>query len=720
MVIYELSFRSTVPIQSIQFHLHQVDLLRAIEPRDLPSELGKLANQLRKVTGYEVVSGRRGTLLSSSLLQTCAAFRVIETETIDLTSPEHSFSLKQVINRSVVRYFESRNLKVNAYQREAFARRTVPISNDIEAQRYLKWDVRVDSENHTFLSLDYSSEYNDRLTVHDRGAATIPINQPLIHTYDGASCRFSGISDFTVSEPLESLGNISLVEYHRRKGIVSPSILNAIPAQTRAIWANYGSQGRDVIYPHIPQLLKKTFSRDDVDARRFNEQVWTIDQRFKEAIQIIAKLNEVGGLLVLEQAISFEDSPYRPQRQINFVELAKKKNYERNLDFGNNVIGSFPAQGLNRKQLLDKPAQIKAIVFHPEGESVKAWCQSFTQYIESFDIGVDLIDYRPYPLGNTLGIQRECRNLQEANLVLMCVPDKEGYRNNPIADPYPVLKRQFVQAMLPSQGIELSTIHSPFKPSTGNNLLLGVLGKLGHSPWQLRQMPGNAQAFVGLDVGRKDGRAVGAAAFVVNQLGRVIGWSAADFQAHRETFDSNSLRKVIFDLINLFEQHEQKQLEHLVIHRDGLLQDDEFSLFSELMSELHANGVKEVDVVEVLKSGYDRAGQYNERTEMWENPQRGWGWSLSDEEVALMTTGAKEIKGGTNFVPRPITIRRRMGNTTPGTLAAQVYWLSEMHIGSTQTIRLPITTYYADAAAEYALEGFLPTGIQIARRLPFL
>jgi hypothetical protein len=43
-----------------------------------------------------------------------------------------------------------------------------------------------------------------------------------------------------------------------------------------------------------------------------------------------------------------------------------------------------------------------------------------------------------------------------------------------------------------------------------------------------------------------------------------------------------------------------------------------------------------------------------------------------------------------------------------------------MHVGSTQTVRLPITTYFADAAATYALEGLLPTGVQIARSLPFL
>jgi argonaute-like protein implicated in RNA metabolism and viral defense len=61
-----------------------------------------------------------------------------------------------------------------------------------------------------------------------------------------------------------------------------------------------------------------------------------------------------------------------------------------------------------------------------------------------------------------------------------------------------------------------------------------------------------------------------------------------------------------------------------------------------------------------------------------------------------------------------------MGETDLMLLAEQVYWLSEMQVGSIQTVRLPITTYYADKAAEYALEGLLPLGLQNDPHLWFL
>lgn len=719
MGICELSFRSTRPFDSLPFYAHQIDLLRAVAPGDLAGELGRLANRLRRETGQAVLSSGAGRLLSAAPLTTCETFQVLTVEAIDLVDSDYNAALKQLIHRALAQYFEQRDFKVNAYAREAFAKSSTVLSGDIEAQRYLRWDLRLDEQKYVFLSLDYSNEYHDRLNLQDRGLDSIPFDQPLVQTYDSKTCRFVGLADFTVSTPLESLGNISLLEYHRRQGVIAATLLDTIPPDTKAVQVNYGSHGKDVIYAHIPQLLRKAFTRDDVDSKQFNAQVWPIDQRFKQAIEAITRLNQAGGLRVLEQVITFNSAPYAPSPQINFVQHASGTGYEQNLDFGKAIWGAYPAQGLQRKQLLEKPSQIQAVVFHPQGEDIQAWGRGLTQYFNSFAIKLMLSEYRAYPLENRLELQRQCRQLEGFDLALMCVPDQEHYRNRPDADPYPVLKREFMQRGLPSQGIELSTIRDRTRNSA-DNILLGVLGKLGYSPWQLRRMPGTAQAFMGLDVGRKAGRAVGAATFVVNQQGRVIGWSATDFQSHRETFNAEALRRAVFGLVNLFEEQEQAPLTHLVIHRDGLLQADELRLLEGLVPALQEAGVQQIDVVEIIKSGYDRAGQWNETTQAWENPQRGWSWSYSEVEAAVMTTGVREIKGSKNFVPRPITIRRRLGNTQIGILAAQVYWLSEMHVSSTQTVRLPITTYYADAAAECALAGLLPTGVQIARSLPFL
>ncbi len=721
MVISELSFQSVNPISTLSFYLHRVDLKGAIAPDGLAAELGKLANRLRRETRTPVVADTTEfSLLSPYQLTSDSSFKILSVLPIDITARRYRRQLEQILNQYVSAHFRSQGLRVDAYKREAFLE-TVGISEEIEAQRFLKWDLRIDTKNYVFLSIDYSNEYQSRSTLEQRALSTIIPNQPLVHTYDGKTCRYVGLAEFTVAEVQRDLGNISLLEYHRRKGEVDVQVLDQIPPETPAIRVNYGSKGIDKIYPHIPQLLKKTFTKDDIEARVFNAQVWSIDTRFKAAIQEIERLNNSGGLLLLTEKITFNTTPYCPYPEIqrNFAEQHKN-----NLDFGGGNFCGYPTQGLGRKKLLEKPNQIKTVVFFPDKSNVslqdfQRWCKRFTDFVRDFQIKFEIQEYRSYPLGNILEIQRKCRDLNQCELALMFVPDQEKFINSPKIDPYPIFKREFVKLMLPSQAIEGSTFRSGFNSNTGYNLLLGILGKLGYCPWQLRHTPGEAQAFLGLDIGRKDGVAVGVAAFIVSPQGRVIGWFPATFQAHRETFDISALRRILFELVNLYEERNQTQLHHLVIHRDGNFQADELELLDELIPELRQAGMQKLDAVEILKSGYTRAGQWNEQAQIWENPRRGWGWPRLDNEVALMTTGKTEIKGGTNFVPRPITVRRQRGDTRPGILAAQAYWLSEMHIGSTQTIRLPITTYYPDAAAEYALEGLLPTGLQTGCKLPF-
>lgn len=119
----------------------------------------------------------------------------------------------------------------------------------------------------------------------------------------------------------------------------------------------------------------------------------------------------------------------------------------------------------------------------------------------------------------------------------------------------------------------------------------------------------------------------------------MIDWFSATFQAHCETFNISALRNIIFELIHLYEQKNQTLLNHLIIHRDGNFQVDELDLLNEWTPELNAAGIQKIDMVEVLKSGCSRANQWHKQLQKRENLRRGWAWSISDTEVAVITTG---------------------------------------------------------------------------------
>ena len=67
--------------------------------------------------------------------------------------------------------------------------------------------------------------------------------------------------------------------------------------------------------------------------------------------------------------------------------------------------------------------------------------------------------------------------------------------------------------------------------------------------------------------------------------------------------------------------------------------------------------------------------------------------------------------------PNPILIEKKCGNLSMADILTQVLYLSQLHVGSTQKMRLPITTGYADKICKN--REFVPEG-KMDDRLFFL
>jgi argonaute-like protein implicated in RNA metabolism and viral defense len=313
-------------------------------------------------------------------------------------------------------------------------------------------------------------------------------------------------------------------------------------------------------------------------------------------------------------------------------------------------------------------------------------------------------------------MRRVCQEIKDCDVVIAFVPEQDSYGENGEHDPYKVIKRQLVRRKIPSQMITLPMLKKGWNKNVGQNLILGINAKLGYTNWCIDSMPGGVDLFVGLDVSRKDGVTVGASSFVFNSDGQLLEWAATDFQAYQESFNAENLENLLLDL------YSRHPFERLVIHRDGKLQPEEFRTLQRVETLLKQEGLISLDAIEVLKSGFCRAAVRHSGSTgiIYTNPPRGWVWEHSYDEAVILTTGEREAKVSEHSSPRPLRIRKRMGDMDLLILAEQVYWLSEMQVGSTQTIRLPITTYYADRAAGFAQEGLLPLGFQNEQRLWFL
>ncbi|MGK7900971.1 MAG: Piwi domain-containing protein [Hormoscilla sp.] len=710
MPIRELSFVSQDPIASLPYTRYRVQLNAASD--DLPGELGKLARSLKWKHKTAILADITNSAILSPvpLASQDDRYSIIEEESINLAEPRYDRYLFQACNFALYNAFQSAP-KIDRLRQRIYSKDRVT-TDGMESQRYLKFDFIRDENQHLVLVLDFANEYHSQLTIDE--LKTLKPGDRLIHSYDDKVCEFVRIDEEkTISTPLSALGNKSIIDYHRQKGNLDDALLNSLDPSTPAVTVKYKNSGKkDFEASHMPQLLRKIYDREDVENSFFNKQLLPIGEKVEKALKSIKFLNDKNRFLLNGTPVKFSESLREPRNWQNF----KQKN---NLDFGKRIF-PYPAAGMKAHKLLEKPEEIRAYILYPQSweSDARRYTVELKAEMKKFGINLKRVD-QPYDPLDREQVMQICQDIKEAcNFVIAYVPQPgEEYFTREV-NPYELIKQEFLKRQLPSQMITKSTLKRGYNEYIGRNVILGINAKLGHLSWRLQDMPGKAQAFIGLDFGRKNLDTV-PAAFLIDRTGRTIGWSTAKFPVYREAFDRIQFLDWLRNFVRLYYEHFKCKLQHLVIHRDGDVRDAEMEAISDLQK--HVAGIEQVDVVEVIKSGTCRAVEYNpENPNKSSNPEDGYAWEYARNEAVILTTGSRETKVSPKSAPRPLRIRKRMGDTDLLTLAEQVYWLSLMQVGTTQTVRLPITTYYADRAASRALKDLLPPGMQRDRRLWFL
>jgi hypothetical protein len=314
-----------------------------------------------------------------------------------------------------------------------------------------------------------------------------------------------------------------------------------------------------------------------------------------------------------------------------------------------------------------------------------------------------------YDPGDTSNYTAAASNLDgETDVAVVVVPRAEEAASTDLFDdPFPELKRRLMRRGIPTQMLEKPTAETlvgtnpPPTDHTFTNILAGIATKAGATPWMVADFPGESDAFLGLDVSRKNGKNAGASASVVLPDGALFAAEFSTFQ-DGETFRAEDVSTIVRDLVFDFAADHDHTISHLTILRDGKVYED-----VDTIREGLADMDLAVDLVGVRKSGQPRVGHWT-----------GDGWRIADKGVAFidesrdrsvlhswgMPDCGEELATGT---PQTIGIRKHSGPTDIATLTEQAYWLSEMHYGSpARSTRLPVPIAYADKAAEYVREGY--------------
>lgn len=585
-----------------------------------------------------------------------------------------------------------------------------------EAHRKYKCRIRVDADGTVICGVNVAfhlestfsaAEWSER--GHDIEGVTVEHDTEL---YDSArTATVSEIIDMDYDDMLEGPG-VPMSEYHEKH--VDQDMIDSMRAGDPTI-ANlqYGSDD-DSIFPQLLEYCKviPTF-----------EQLGRVDERFLNAIHDESRMkpeerfNVVTSFVDLLGPTPYFDFDPVPQPTNAGYREHETRNIP-NLRFGGGQTGYYGAGGLERKDygVYKPPESFDIIALYPEREEddARPHVLSVLNKLAEYDANPTAFDSDTYELGSEFHYSQPAQKASDYDAALVIVPDEDKAAASNYDDPYPEFKRRLGQLGIPSQMISVDNL--------GNDNYLGnicssLIGKAGGVPWRIDDIPGDVDAFVGLDVtyDHANQQHLGAAANVIMADGTILA-SEAITKQDGETFDEDDVADVIKHVLEIFAEEEGRPPRHVVIHRDGKFYLDVESLINRL--DKARDLIKRFDLVEIRKSGNPRIAEYDESNSRFEIADKGVAFHVHNGEHSyLTTTGGNEGSPGT---PRPLQIVKRHGSTDLDTLAEQTYWLSESHVGSlSRSTRLPITTYYADKCADFAMKGYLTKG-SVIRGVPYI
>jgi hypothetical protein len=625
--------------------------------------------------------------------------------------PLHEF-VKQDVKRAVAGRFEVSGIDSII---EPTPQRTAN-SGLFEAYRKYKCRIRVDADGTVICGVNVAYHLESTFSAaewvergHDIAEVTVEHDTDL---YDSArTATVKEVIDMDYDDVLDGPG-VPMSEYHEKH--VEQEVIDSMRAGDPVIAdLQYGS-GDDSIFPQLLEYCKviPTF-----------EQLGRVDGTFLDVIHNESRMKPEERFNVVTSFVDLlGPTPYFgfdpvPQPTNAGYREHKTPNIP-NLRFGGGNTGYYGAGGLERKEygVYKAPESFDIIALYPEDEESDArpYVLTLLNKLADYDAGPTAFDQETYELGSEFHYSQHAQKASDYDAALIVVPDADEAAAADYDDPYPEFKRRLGQLGVLSQMISIDNLGND---NYRGNICSSLIGKAGGVPWRIDDVPGDVDAFVGLDVtyDHATKQHLGAAVNVIMADGTILASEAVTKQVG-ETFDEDDVANVIKHVLEIFAEEEGRPPRHVVIHRDGKFYLDVENLINRL--DKARDLIKRFDLVEIRKSGNPRIAAYDESNSRFDIADKGIAFNVHNGEHSyLTTTGGKEGSPGT---PRPLQIVKRHGSTDLDTLAEQTYWLSEAHVGSlSRSTRLPITTYYADKCADFVMKGYLTKG-SVIRGVPYI
>lgn len=288
------------------------------------------------------------------------------------------------------------------------------------------------------------------------------------------------------------------------------------------------------------------------------------------------------------------------------------------------------------------------------------------------------------------------------DIVLTFLPQSDRYADNSNdVSFYSLISSRLLRREIGSQVIYEETLkNTSTYGHILNQVIPGILAKLGNLPFILAEPLAIADCFIGLDISRaaKNKRAgsrnVCASVRLYGKQGDFIRYRLEDAVIEGEEIDRQTLEK--------FLPSAELSGKTVLIYRDGHFCGNEIKHLRERAKAIGSQFI----LVECIKSGIPRL--YDFKNSSVTAPRKGLALRLSSHEAILVTT---ELKTENMGLPLPLRLKLipdEGQQVSIESLVEATLKLTLLHHGALKEPRLPVPLFGSDRIARKRLQGISP------------
>lgn len=736
-------FASKEPVKSVKLHVYEFHT----------SELYENKYRLIRSAAWKIKNVNAcGVFEDGSYIYTTekisveipnATFRLIYLGEQELNVLDHKKVYSELIKHWIIQKLRTVKLQKNSKEYYKYACRSNVTSRwiqteqgfqtfysgnrQISLERKYNFTVKILEDGKAYLKIDTSSVFSSNQTVYDYITQGMnPVGMEVKNEWgkNNQTGILTEICDYTVVDKIDFAD--SLKAYYTDMKKEGYRVEN-LPDQTPVVRVELQA-GK--IYPYYPQALKPVLTR---------EKVGQIDVRFSMAIEKYIKrdmitrieldknfIRDIGSIAQLGD-LEFENDMCNV-KELGYLK-GKVESPALTCGQGKRLRCGEEFKVFNYGFYQKPDEKIKIGYIYPKNtvDLIKAVVNGICEFAAYgkyqgekdayiipglLDIQMKPMIKEEYELGDITDYKRAAQRLRKVegiDIVIGIVPDEMDEDG-----PYNPFKTIWAEANIPSQMISMKTAQLFYREKIeGNkskyylhNIVLGILGKTGGIPWVIKEMPGNVDCFVGLDVATLEkGIHYPACSVVFDKSGRLLGFYKPKSAQRGEKIETRILQDIFDQVLLSYEEKFGERPKNIMIHRDG------FSNENDAWYEKYfgAKGIT-YTIVEVRKNISSKLAIIEDG--VIKNPEMGY-CIYNNNKGYLVTTNMKNKKGS----PNPLLLEKKCGDVPMTIILKQVLYLSQLHVGSTQKMRLPITTGYADKICKN--REFVPEG-KMDNRLFFL